>query len=322
MVEAEARRTEGTSVSSLSALVGQLQLGHAEFEYDRAIQKVWPVKELWRKTIELCRRHPVLWMPVIGAAILSPLWRELGKTLSRDVAISSMGGRSVLDGSSANSFSLPRWLFYVPAPACGIVDACCYVIAMLVTAKLLGRLLVEVSHAGPYDKVAKTTVKGPAFLLGLLVYLLSTGVSVLILLSVTSLATSTHRPVLMTSPYLIGAEIIPMYFALGYFLTPMALRLLTKSNGTLMDSDRIAMGRECSFLAGATITILSVTSLAVGRSLHTTPVQAAVYGFASTIISALPYTPLFVAFSCLALKNEDEQTFDVALSGEEQQEGA
>jgi len=281
MVEAEARRTEGTSVSSLSALVGQLQLGHAEFEYDRAIQKVWPVKELWRKTIELCRRHPVLWMPVIGAAILSPLWRELGKTLSRDV-----------------------------------------VIAMLVTAKLLGRLLVEVSHAGPYDKVAKTTVKGPAFLLGLLVYLLSTGVSVLILLSVTSLATSTHRPVLMTSPYLIGAEIIPMYFALGYFLTPMALRLLTKSNGTLMDSDRIAMGRECSFLAGATITILSVTSLAVGRSLHTTPVQAAVYGFASTIISALPYTPLFVAFSCLALKNEDEQTFDVALSGEEQQEGA
>ena len=280
------------------------------------------MKELWRKTVELCRRHPVLWLPVIAAAILSPLWRELGKTLSRDVAISSMRGSSVLDGSSASSFSVPQWLFYVPGPACAIADACCYVIAMLVTAKLLGRLLAEASHALPYQNIAKTATKGSAFLLGFLVYLLSTGVSVLILLPITSLITGMHRPVLMTSPYLIGAELIPMYFALGYFLTPMALRLLAKSTGIVMDGDRIVLGRECSFLAGAAITILSVTFLVVGRSFHTTLAQATAYGFASAIISALPYTPLFVAFSLLSMKNEDEQKFDVALSGQEQQEGA
>jgi len=89
-----------------------------------------------------------------------------------------------------------------------------------------------------------------------------------------------------------------------------------------MTVGKIALGRKCSFLAGFAITLLSLALLVVGRFFHSTPAQKTAYGFASTIISALPYTLLFIAFGLLAVKNEDDKTFDVALSGEEQQEGA
>jgi hypothetical protein len=233
--------------------------------------------------------------------------------------MSSRVGSSVLSGFSANSLSLPGWLFYLSSPACGIADACCYVIAMLFTAKLLGRLLAKASPAAPYKNIANTTPKGLAFLLGILVFLLSTGISVLIMLPTTSLMTSTGRTSLLTSPYVIGAEIIPMYFALGYFLTPMALRLLAKTTSALVTPDKIALGRRQSFIAGCVITLLSVALLIAGRSFHATPAQATAYRFASAIISALPYTPLFIAYSWIAMKNEDEQMFAVALSGGEQQ---
>ena len=268
------------------------------------------MKKLWQRVWELSRQHVVLWLPVVGAALLSYGWMQLRKSAIHQILpgiLRAHQGHSVLGGSfPASGDGTAEYGVYVASflitTACEYADICCYVIAMLIIARLLSKLMTETTHGGSYRgfSVARHGLSG--LWLSLFVYLLALA-STALMFPLLSSATALHRSSLLKLPFVIAVVYLVMYSALAFFTTPVALRLLARAGGAEIGPQEIAIGRRCSLLAGLAISLFSGIQLSIVEKLHTDHAQSEAFGIVGTIFIALPYVPLFIAFSLISMKD-------------------
>lgn len=90
-----------------------------------------------------------------------------------------------------------------------------------------------------------------------------------------------------------------MYALLAYFLTPAALRLLSRSEKNGISNNEIGIGRKYWLIAGAAITALSLIQLSTPKPFDANLAEGALFGLFSTMLVSLPYAPLFIALSLL-----------------------
>ena len=263
------------------------------------------MKKLWQRVWELSRQHVVLWLPVVGAALLSYSWAQLRRSANHQILfwiLRAHRGHSVLGGSfPASGDGTAEYGVYVASflitTACEYADICCYVIAMLIIAHLLGKLMTDATHDKPYIGFSVARHGLGVLWLSLLVYLLALASSALVFLPATFYPTSR-----LGQPFTI-AVVLVMYSALAFFITPVALRLLARAGGAQIGPEEVAIGRKCSLLVGVAISLLSAVQLSIAGKLHVDHAQREAFGIVGTIVTALPYVPLFLALSLISMKD-------------------
>ena len=265
------------------------------------------MKELWHRTIELFRGYPSLWLPVLVAAFLRYLWRQLQPIVQHQILLCLLQSHSVLTGSTGtiDSSSAKYWEAYLLLGFAKfgllLIDVCGYVTAMLVTAKMLSRLIANDTQNAPYADISISSHSRSVLWLSFLTLVLALASGALILIPVSAYSASIHRISLITKPYVIGIHILIMYLVLAYFITPLALRLLARSQSHEIGAVELSAGRKASMFTGLAIAVISVLQLEAAHSYQTTLTQRMVFAIAGTVITALPYTPLFIALSLLAM---------------------
>ncbi len=267
------------------------------------------MKRLWQRVWVLPRQHMVLWLPVVGAALLSCGWMQLRKSAIHQIlpwTLRAHQGRSVLGGSfptSENStagYGVVYVASFLITTVCEYADICCYVLAMLIIAHLLGKLMTDATHDKPYVGFSVARHGLGALWLSLLVYLLALASSALVFLPLTFYPTSR-----LGSPFMPIAVVLVMYSALAFFITPFALRLLAQTGGKAIGPKELSIGRKCSLLAGVAISVFSAIQLTLVKALHADPAQREAFGIVGTIVTALPYVPLFLALSLISRRDSN-----------------
>ena len=272
------------------------------------------MKELWHRTIELSRGYPSLWLPVLVAAPLSYVWRQLQPIVQHQIIFSLMQPHSVLTGSmgTIDGGSEQYWEAYLLIGIAKfgllLIDVCGYVIAMLVTARMLGRLIATDTQNAPYADTSIYSHSRSVLRLSSLTLVLALAFGALIGIPAGIYAASVHQISLLTKPYIIGIAALILYLVLSYFITPLALRLLARSQSQEIGAAELSAGRKASMFTGLAIAVISVVQLEAAHSYQTTLTQRMVFAIAGTVITALPYTPLFIALSLLAMGDLKEAT--------------
>lgn len=265
------------------------------------------MKRLWQRVWELSRQHIVLWLPVVGAALLSSGWAQLRRSTIHQIlpwilrarqGHSVLGGTFPTSGNSTAGYGVVYVASFLITTVCEYADICCYVIAMLIIAHLLGKLMTDVTHDKPYIGFSIARHGLGVLWLSLLVYLLALASSALVFLPTTFYPTSR-----LWQPLVTITVVLVMYSALAFFITPVALRLLARVGGAQIGPEEIAIGRKCSLFVGVAISLLSAVQLSIAGKLHVDHAQREAFGIVGTIVTALPYVPLFLALSLISMKD-------------------
>ena len=265
------------------------------------------MKRLWQRVWELSRQHTVLWLPVVGAALLSCGWAQLRKSAIHQIlpwilrarqGHFVLGGTFPTSGNSTAGYGVIYLASFFITTLCEYADICCYVIAMLIIAHLLGKLMTDATHDKPYIGFSVARHGLGVLWLSLLVYLLALASSALVFLPATFYPTSR-----LWQPLVTITVVLVMYSALAFFITPVALRLLARAGGAQIGLEEVAIGRKCSLLVGVAISLLSAVQLSIAGKLHVDHAQREAFGIVGTIVTALPYVPLFLALSLISMKD-------------------
>jgi len=261
------------------------------------------MKELWRRTVGLISSYPVLWLPVIWAATLSYGWTHLRLIILHDVLPSVLKRQSVLGGSVADTTHAKATVFYVLATistnVCEYADVCCFVVALLMTAKMVGRLTSVDLNGSPYADISPTSRGTGALWVGLVTYLMGSGLGAVVFVPLLYYASSVHHFALASRPYIVAPGVFVIYAVLAYFVTPIALRLLARSGKNAIGDEERSAGRLSSLLTGASIATLSFIQLSTPKPFDSNLAKSAVVGLSWTVLVSLPYAPLFIALSLL-----------------------
>ena len=265
------------------------------------------MKRLRQRVWELSRQHTVLWLPVVGAALLSCGWAQLRKSAIHQIlpwilrarqGHSVLGGTFPTSGNSTAGYGVIYLASFFITTLCEYADICCYVIAMLIIAHLLGKPMTDATHDKPYIGFSVARHGLGVLWLSLLVYLLALASSALVFLPATFYPTSR-----LWQPLVTITVVLVMYSALAFFITPVALRLLARAGGAQIGLEEVAIGRKCSLLVGVAISLLSAVQLSIAGKLHVDHAQREAFGIVGTIVTALPYVPLFLALSLISMKD-------------------
>ena len=262
------------------------------------------MNDLWRRTWELLRRRPVLWMPLLCADLVTHTLRFLWPFLRNHLAASSLQTHTVLGGTVAGK--APVWLY----PGLGMLrfmvewaNACIYIAAAIVTAKMVQGMC---HRHGSVDKakVPASVYAGNVVWVALQALLLSAAASVVVVFPVLYFLLHHQLRSLMMSPYVASTELLLVYLAVAYLMTPPMLRLITRSLGNATSSVAIAMGRNMALMVATCIVLLGLLE-AVGKTpgVHVRADMLAL-GYVNSLIVALPYVPMFIAFGLLAMRGD------------------
>jgi hypothetical protein len=265
------------------------------------------MQTLWRKTSELFWQHPVLWLPILIAAILQFLLLKIQQLMSQKiVAFFAEGARSVLGGPAEPSSDpyhamMKAGLFAVPL-SIGIylLNICLYVTALLVVARLVqaslaGDALNLRSAIGGTIQTCRRSVLGislkilAAFVFGFLLF-------VQVFQRFTPSTTISGRNVGYTFAIILSV-------IAGYILTPAVMRILL--------SFRPISATDLS-RARWTVILGVVVSIVIGlfaqraelsfftASTYPSALQQWLMQIVGELFTALPYVPLSIALSLIA----------------------
>jgi hypothetical protein len=262
------------------------------------------MKEIFLQTSTVLRGRPMLWLPVVCAAILSYCWTQLGAIVSHGLLRGILTTQSVLGGTVSDTSPLRVATSYVVGflakSSFQYADVCCFVIALLVTAKICGQIPSKNPVFLPYADISIANYTTAVLRFGLLAYLLAYASMALVLAaSVYFLqrARELTQANQLRFPILAAAC---MYGMLAYFLSPAAMRLLRVARDRSVTANEIATARKCSLWAGAAMTLLSTAQILVPRPIESTLPERIVMAVFWSVLVALPYAPLFVSLSLVA----------------------
>lgn len=267
------------------------------------------MRELWRKSFELFRRHPVLWAPYVCAELLafclSTLRRMATKPIllwfARTTTRSALGGESVTYDFAKGQ----RHAFLAIWPldwGVRYVNVCLLTAALMVTACLIAAL-VHGQRFGWKNALSSLRIRAKSILVFALklaaLMLVSTAI---LILPVSYVDVHWNLDQTQYFPAAIGGAIVTNAL-IAWIVTPMALRLLQSPGGTLLDAQRKKLGR---YSAVITVFVIAVLEFAIPRAesrlqLHSN-LQAQTLFALNDLANNLPFLLLFIVLALLALE--------------------
>ena len=258
--------------------------------------------ELWRDLVELLRRRPALWLPVLVADLLCYLI-GLGRAgllriiILRDTAQQSVFGGAVVHSMTAGAMKtttiaalLLSWLTY-------FLRMLLYASAFAATAALIEAFAERASK--PASTIGPTLVRLRGGILelalrGLAVY----AVAALILSSLTpTLVKSGHAALLRNSWFNFSLSFL-VALILSAMLAPAGLRVLA---GRTPGKTLTRVAQQFSLTVLAVATLLASFVAANGREMAQVPAGARYpLEIVGSLLVALPYVLLFTGIALLA----------------------
>jgi hypothetical protein len=258
------------------------------------------MRSLCRKTVELCCRHPILWLPYILAQLLvTLLWWV----------------RGTVDKGFVESFRTPDYIHgraraamaYIPIGfsaefACGLLFVC----ALVVTSKLVAAILVGQqsdltaalkTSALRWREVLRFSLK--AFIVCLVS--LAIFATFFVLIRVDSLDP-------FKSPIRVGL-LMDMFIAVcaAAFLIPATVRLLQTSGSGLVKAEACRQGVLLAIGTAVCMAVLTsiLPTLEAGLSFQSQAAHTAL-GVVHALIANSPFAPLFISLSILSSETSPE----------------
>jgi hypothetical protein len=276
------------------------------------------VKELWRRSTALLLKHPILWVPVICADLVSfgvdlPLLAA-ARTLSyglihQFMPVLSQGGTIPISPQPSLLFSYLQLASLAFAGA--FIRVCLYAFALLIVASLV-KMAIEGGRpvfGRSLRAVRPDAGRGIGFaakIFGLGIVLVDVPIALFATVA-PLLSHGTHQRSLLTSHIFRFCWTTLLTAALAYLVTPSALRLLRPRTQKLIECEKLRMGRLFAMLvAAASVAIESLCQTAVrtvsasssGRVLPSMTRDA--MGLGGSLLSAIPFAVVVVALALLA----------------------
>jgi hypothetical protein len=261
-------------------------------------------ERLWRRTVTLAREYPALWLPVIFADLVGFSLRvnKLAAIEFADRLFHRMFPRhSVLIGTIGDSPTAGVPSFVAAVLITFVIQSApivLYTVAYFVTARMVRRYVgIESSSKGSHigRKMVALSIRG--LLVGCVA-----GIAIG-LLSVAYLRSTWH---VVGLPGIIFAEVMGAVVtsAFAYVMVPPAMRLLAEPAESL-NKRSIRLGRKCAIGAVMASTGLLILESIVVGIVYRTHAEIRTIQAIGSLLSALPYAPLYIALSLLT---RDEQT--------------
>jgi hypothetical protein len=283
------------------------------------------MRNLWSTTTSLLRQHPILWLPVILADVasfwLSWLERLLHTQLIEQVVIWLSQSHSVLGDTPDYSTLTPAVSNKAAALTAPLVWTTRYLGICLYTAALIATAAIVYSVAAPETATLKQsrssiwTSRRRILIFSLKFFFLNAVVGILgsWLLSWSLQLQSFWEKSTSTSPaFQIAIEksnlpvLLPALLlaaAIATIMAPIAVRLLQPPPVPL-SPQQAKSARHASLIVVAVAAVLQVLIQQVEPSLFqhlgTATATLLTVGFAVSLITAIPFVPLYVALSLIA----------------------
>ena len=262
--------------------------------------------ELWRDLVEMLRRRPWLWLPVLIADLLGYLVNLGRNGLLRAFVMRQTAQRSVLGGAvvhepmSAAAMQsttilalLLSWLTY-------LVRILLYSGALVVTAALVASFMERDPKPAGNVGAALERRRGGILelaLRGLAVY----AVAALLFSWISSFLLKHGDAKLLHSPWFGYALTLIVLLVLSAFLAPVAIRVLS---GREPGKDLTKQSQQFAFVLAGVASLLAAAVSANSRELALAPPGARypleIFG---SLVVALPYVLLFTGLALLARRN-------------------
>jgi hypothetical protein len=269
--------------------------------------------ELWRKTFELLRSHPILWLPYIFAELLATfLWR-IRTAVAKEVFEWFTTTRTVSVFGTIRTPNLDYQDRLHAAAAYGPVGfaaelTCVYllVFALVVTSGLL-ELIFSEQEPDLKSALKSATVRWRAILWfsfkALFVALVLMAITMIPLVSLLSEA----HPNLFQSPILLSAVVLILGASAAWLLIPAAFRLLQNSKREIIDSNVRTKGVVCAIVATSFTIGLGFIAPKLGAVMQLdTPAEFTVVCIMVELLVNSAFAPLLVALSLLAFRWPNE----------------
>ncbi len=276
------------------------------------------MQKLWRKTLELLRKYPILWVPYVCADLLTSCiagLRHLGtKAVFRWIITKHL--HSVLGGDATTTnldhaaivktelLSAPlQWLTTY-------VNACIYVVALVLTTALVAIILrgekPDLAAALPALRTYPRRILLFALILLALTMVLTAfiGLPLSYVLNVKYLKSQ-----ILISVAIVGIELLGMLCS-AWIMAPIAVALIRPKDTIAVSAEPKRLARDFAILSGAaTIALSQLLSLLIVKLVaashlvaHVLPV---IWSLNSLIVNS-PFILLFIALALIAAEDSLE----------------
>jgi hypothetical protein len=261
--------------------------------------------ELWRRASELFWKHPALWLPALGAAVLSFVADLFQRALLRQILLSHMY-HSVLGGgvqpTPANLAALQQASIgsIVLTWGMNFIRILMYVCALVITSALVRRFLTPNdplrNNLGSELRTRAAGIFGLG-LRALAIYALGT----LLFAYTTRALISHHRLSVVRSPWFPGSSLALLTVALALLLAPPALRLLARSATDSRTSAKAQIVALAMGLASFALSIF-ITTTSARIILTSAPAQRMLLEGLASLVATVPYIVMYIALGLLAME--------------------
>jgi len=265
------------------------------------------VKELWRKTADLFWQHPVLWLYVAVADLAGFLVTQIQAWVSQRVIVWLVGGhqQSIL-GSTVESMNYVETLTFLVAPLSWARYLIC--ILLYIAAYFLIADRVSPTAMGPVADRSSSYLRRlgnrQTITFAVKMLILYAGTSWLIIGMMNA-----SGNMLLTTPISMWIFAFTVSIVVVYIMTPSGLLLLSPDVFSGNVAKRLKLARISGFITALTCAMLgafcSQVAQASAERSHATPslwMQAI-----GSLLTALPYCPLFISLSLLAFEPKPEE---------------
>ncbi len=266
------------------------------------------MRTLLRTTASLLRKYPILWLPVALADVTSFCLRILQSWTTQVVIRNLVVSHSVLTNAPEPLRTLPTtWatVFGVARFLVEYLHSCVYTTAMIAVCALIPALITKSNASWQYLLIAVKQSGSRILLFSLQAFAL------LVVAAILGIWLIAYSPGLH-STWIDGATISPnqgivlqglLFAVAAWLIAPAAVNLLKSRESPPTELAPVRLARNSAALAVVTsVAIFLITKLVepnlIQRSTPAVAIQI-FWGLAS-LISAIPYVPLFVALSLIA----------------------
>lgn len=276
------------------------------------------MKDLWNQTLELLRRHIVLWVPCSAAAVLmfalgqlNAVWIHwLMKVLSTQHSV--FGGES----QSTNMDQVIEQTTTILIPFALLkqfAEVSFFVVALVITKCLAQTLISQQAPALP-EVILELKLKFREALFFALKYMAVVGVTggAFVLFSSSPLGSDRIHQLALSKVFLYAFG-LAVEGCLGWLLLPSAIRLLRPSGSPKISS----RGRQVGTLFAVAASAVALgLQFGIGKAEVTLRVangwEGDAVALANTLLMNVPNTFLFVALALLAIRGPEEATSLIA----------
>jgi hypothetical protein len=277
------------------------------------------MKELCRKTLELFRTNPILWIPYVCAELSTYVLSWFDKAASKRIMNWAMTQtqHSVLGGETQTfdtaGFAKGALLSTPIKVGTPIANFLLYMMAFVVTASLVSAILAD---RRPNLSAAVSSLRAYPrnFLLFFLKFCLVEVVVSVPYVAAWLLVTYTHLGVLISPSFLGTAADTYVWppligVCVTWFFAPMAITLLRPSGEPALAEGQMRLGRYAAMIGvGATFVIQYLVRMSEKRVTLDSNIEWTVLHAFNSLLINFPFILIFIALALVAAEEAQEET--------------